>query len=316
MKHWALERWQHHRRAGGMRQGVARAAARACGIVSERTRLVNERLVALDAVDDRLTPSIRALLASNRRWANRCAGKRALIVGSGPSAEQLTPAMAAGRLVFVVNEMFAPVQRLSIPIAGIAVSDPLYFDGSPQHTQMLRDVAAAAVVANSAFVVPAEEAAGIRQATTIRDDQLLSFLISGASIVAQPGRPALFDWSRPIPVMPSVAHVALAAALYMGCTEVALLGIDLGYVAEPSQPIRHAYGRNRYVEYLNSHSAADAYQVGHGWNWSAVLRDVATQLDAYAWIAEAARRDGRQIVNLSEASLLRTVPNILYRPEP
>ncbi len=316
MRHWALERWQHHTRTGGVRQGLARAAARMYGVVSERARLANERLVALDAVDQRLTPPMRAMLFANRRWAGRFAGKPALIVGSGPSAERVSPSIAAGRAVFAVNEMFEPLQRQGIPIAGIAVSDPLYFDGSAQHTRMLQDVAAAAAAAGAVFVVPAEEAAGIVRTTAITNDQLLPFVISGSPVTAQPGQPAVLDLARPIPVMPSVAHAALAAAMYLGCTEIVLIGVDLGYVAEPSQPIRHAYGRNRYVDYLNSHSAADAYQVGHGWNWSAVLRDVATQLDAYAWMADAAKRDGRQIVNLSETSLLRTVPNIIHRPAP
>ena len=65
---------------------------------------------------------------------------------------------------------------------------------------------------------------------------------------------------------------------------------------------------------INHKTAANAFLTGHGWDWPYVLRDVAKQLEAYAWLAEGARNQGQQVVNLADGSLLSTVGAIGQEP--
>jgi hypothetical protein len=138
----------------------------------------------------------------------------------------------------------------------------------------------------------------------------VTFFESGMPIALARPPVDLIDLTGAIPSLQTVSHTALAAALFLGFADIALIGVDLNFVGTPSTPVAHSYGKNRYYDLINHASAADAFRSGHGWDWPFVLRDVARQLECFDWLARGAARHGRRVVNLARESLLTTVASI------
>jgi hypothetical protein len=311
---WALDRFRHHASTGGLRNGVTRASARAVGLLAERLQKTSERMADPSRASGRLPPEVEACFAQNRALKDRFAGQTALVVASGPSACVLDHGLASGRSIIAVNEMFGPVRAAGLKLAALVIHDSLYFNGKPDMDRMLADAAAAAREDGALLIVPAIHVPKLVARGLAEPGRTLSFFESGRAIPTLPRPAGVIDLGGACPDLQTVSHAALVAALYLGFREINLLGIDLTYVGVPDRPITHSYGQNPYYSTINTASAATAYNIGHGWDWPYVLRDVARQLEAYRWLAEGAELNGRHVVNLAADSLLSAVPHILQRP--
>jgi hypothetical protein len=307
---WALERFRHHASSGGFRNGVARATSRALGLAADRMRSASDKIVDPIRGYERLPADLVGALSHNSRFNGRYAGQRVLLVGSGPSAARLDKVKVDGRSVIAVNEMFAPVQAAGLKLAAVVIHDPLYFNGSADMDRMLADAANAASADGALMAVPAQAVATLVAKGIVDPLATIAMFESGRN-VATLARPAqIVDLARAVPSLQTVSHAALVVGLYLGFEEIAMLGVDLTFVGAPSRPIRHGYGQNPYYDAINHATAASAFLSGHGWDWPYVLRDVATQLEAYDWLASGGALQGRRVVNLAAESLLSTVGSI------
>ena len=306
--------FREHMSNVGFRHAVARSTSRACAQLAQRLQTLSENLVDCEATSDRLNHKLAADLAANRRLHGRHIGECALLLASGPSSAELSKSNVGSKRVIAVNEMFGPAKAAGLELAAVVIHDPFYFTGAPDMDRMLRDAAAVAHECGALMVLPNHAATRLIQSGVFSREQVLTFVESGRAIFNMPRPAHVLDMSKPVPSLQTVAHTGLVAALFLGFSEVAILGVDLGYVAKPIEPISHGYGKNQYNDSINTRSAAEAYLRGHGWSWPTVLRDVAYQLEAFDWIAEGASRSGQRVVNLSRNSLLAAINSIEVPP--
>lgn len=306
----AIDRFRELAASAGVKVALARSASRLLDLTGHHLQTASRRLVDPSAFQGRLPAVLGDQLARNRLFRDKCHGQRVVLLGSGESSTALDREVLGDRPVIAVNEMFRPVVAAGLPLAAIVLHDALYFNGSAATSKMLADIAEAARASDAMVVIPADSAEELFARTTLRPDRTLTFFESGRAIYELPRPAHVLDMAAVIPSLPTVAHAALVAALYLGYSEVAILGVDLRYISYPNSPIAHAYGQNPYIAALDTMTAAESYLRSQGWAWPAVLRHVASQLDAFAWLAEGAASQGRRIVNLSRESLLSTVDAI------
>ncbi len=305
-----IDRFRKLAASAGVKVALARGASRFLDLTGQHLQSASRRLVDPASMEGRLPAELGDELARNKLFRGKCSGQRVVLLGSGELSATLDPAILADRPMIAVNEMFRPVVAAGLPLAAIVIHDFVYFNGSAATSKMLSDVADAARASGALVVVPADCARPLIARKILVPEQTLTFFESGRAIYDLPRPAHVLDIAAVIPSLPTVAHAALVAALYLGYSEVAILGVDLGYISHPNSPIAHAYGQNPYDGALDTLTAAEAYLRSPGWPWPVVLRHVASQLDAYAWLAEGGVSQGHRIVNLSRESLLSTVDAI------
>lgn len=305
----AINRFRELVASAGLRTALARTTSRLFEVSGQRLQTASRRLVNPAAMDARLPVELAEQLACNSAFRGKHNGERVVLLSSGESSARLDRNIISGRGVIAVNEMFGPVLRERLSLAAIVIQDAAYFEGSPKSSKMLSDAAVAAHEADALVVLPADVARKRDVAKMLSPERTLTFFESGRAVydLARPAH--VLDMTRVIPSLPTVSHVALVAALYLGYAEVSMLGVDLKYISYPNSPVAHAYGQNPYLGALDELTAAQAY-LQKGWTWPTVLRHVASQLEAYAWLAEGAVGQGHRIINLSRDSLLSTVSAI------
>lgn len=285
-------------------------------------RLAGRQLLHLAAATDRVARSIttprnldryassamRVLLQRNAALRGCHAGRRAFVLASGPSTLALDVSRLDGEVVIAVNEMFVRLLRQRVSKPYLVMIDPVYFSGAAAYDRCLADLSNASDELCGHVVIPAA-AAGALQSRGLFGHGRVHPVIEIGRLMDYPTAAAVppLDFTKPIPTMYTVSHLAVALALYMGCAEVYLLGVDMDYIADPGQPIRHGYGENRYNDH-DSLSALEAYQRDAGWDYPTLLRQAADQQAAFARLDEIARARGQQLFNATPGGCLSVLP--------
>jgi hypothetical protein len=306
----AMDRFRELASSGGVGVALARGASRFLDLTGQRLQAAGKRLVDPATMEARLPAELAGRLAGNKALRGKYNGQHVVLLASGESSANLDRQVLRDRPVIAMNEMFRTVMAAGLPLAAIVIHDSMYFNGSPPMSKMLEDATNAAREANALLVMPASNARQLLERGKIAAERTLTFFESGQAVYDLPRPGRALDMATVIPSLPTVAHAALVAAIYLGYSEIAILGVDLRYISSPNSPVAHAYGMNPYMAALDEQTAAQAYLHAQGWAWPTVLRHVAWQLEAYAWLAEGAVSQGQRIVNLSRDSLLSTVDAI------
>jgi hypothetical protein len=276
---------------------LLRRSAGACRALAHRA-LAPQRRGAL------ASRARRELLAPNAQLRDSARGRRSFVLGSGPSTLGQDLSLLRGQTVLAVNEMFLRLQRDGVAPAVLLFQDQAYLEETPGHYRFLADFAAAAVQSGAVALVPAAAAPAVAARGLFRQHPPHYFASAGR-LLDYPTAAATppLDFTLPLPGMGTVTHTALALALYMGCDDIVLLGVDLDYLRQPRAPIRHGYGRNPYHD-RDELSALQAFASQQGWDCPALLEHTAVELREYARLGEIAARLGRRVFNSSPGSLL------------
>jgi hypothetical protein len=305
-----MDRFRELASSGGVGVALARGASRFLDLTGQRLQAAGKRLVDPATMEARLPAELAGWLAANKALGGKCRGQQVVLLASGESSANLDRQILRDRPVIAMNEMFRSVIAAGLPLAGVVIHDSMYFNGSPQMSKMLQDAVGAAREAGALLVIPAAYARQLAEREMLDPQKMLTFFESGHAVYDLPRPGRVLDLATVVPSLATVAHAALVAAIYLGYSEIAILGVDLRYISSPNSPVVHAYGANPYLASLDEQTAAQAYLRSQGWPWPMVLRHVASQLEAYAWLAEGAAGQGQRIVNLSRDSLLSTVDAI------
>lgn|GEM_PF-2428065 len=163
---------------------------------------------------------LKAALARNNSQHNRFKGKRCWIVGNGPSIGRQDLTLLENEITFVVNRFIHHEQAEAINPTFYVIVDPKFGAGTwgadfvNQVEERLPNVEMIIGFDGEKFL----NARGLLVAHrrhVIRPNQLFCF-----------GYPYEIDLTRGIPGMDNVTKCAISTAVYMGFSEINLLGID------------------------------------------------------------------------------------------
>lgn len=236
----------------------------------------------------------KRLLSENRQYEDLYKGRRAFVLGNGPSLDKVDLTLLKDELVFVVNG-FACHRILDVwqPVA-LTLADPSYFE-RPEIYQsefkLMRERLKACL-----YFVPLRYRDVILQHDLLPMDRCRFIHIAGNMAYH---RKFALDITRPIPGGQTVTLAAILISLYMGCNPVYLLGVDHDFLATPSKPTHFAGGYEANVS--KQEKQAISFQ---SWGYLKLIKAVDLMFEGYVNLGNMAAAENRRIFNATPGGFL------------
>jgi hypothetical protein len=253
------------------------------GLIGERpvrtaTRLY-DRLNRLSYDSD---PNGRRSAAALRSMKDIGRGKRAFIIGNGPSLGTMDLAPLRDEVTFGLNRVYLLFEKMGFPTTFMVTVNQLVIE------QAIDEILAAAR--------PTFMSWHSRQFVT--DRSLPIFLPTGRA------REFTRDPTRAIWEGATVTYVALQLAFYMGYEPVVLIGVDHSFTTQGPAHKEVTSGGDDPNHF-------DPRYFGKGFRWQ--LPDLVTSEIAYAMAREAYGAAGRRVLDATVGGKLTIFPKVDYR---
>lgn len=288
-----------------------RAVAWFLVIISGKLTEFARRIRSPFRLDQVATLKDRELLAANLNLKKYGKSQRCFVLASGPSTLKQDLMRLRGHPIIAVNEMFLRLNAEGIPATVLSFTDPSYLRDTPGYAKF-RDEFIKTIKNTPAIGVVPIFSKNILGKMVDNYGKLNYFSTIGNILDYGSYRnvPNL-DFENVLPGLFTVTHTSIALALYMGFSEVYVLGVDIDYIARPNSPISHGYGLNPYNEHDNI-DAVTAYKDEMNWDYPALLVQTADQLRAYEWLDKISRKNGQRIYNANPEGLLEAFERRSY----
>jgi len=239
----------------------------------------------------------RRLLERNRSFHNQHRGRRAFVLGNGPSLNCHDLGVLKDEVVLVSNGFAChPILQAWQPQA-LGLSDPLYFEHPDEfagefarmrerlHCDFFAPIAAREVIAARGFL-PLDRC----------------YFHYGHGSMAE-HRSWTLDLTRPMPSGQTVTLLLICIALYLGCDPVYLVGMDHDFLASPKK-------QTHFSEDYESGVNVPTYT---SFGYRQLMEACALMWRGYENVARVAAQSGQRIFNASEGGFLDVFPRVGYR---
>lgn len=273
--------------------GVARRIARRGLSYAARELASWERTIRNVEFERRLARE-RERLDRNVELRNRHAGGRVFVIGNGPSLRTQDLGALTDRTTFVVNAFHKhPIVQFWQPTYYFATDGNL-LDTSEGSREFLHEMARAGGE-HSRFFFPIEKRALVEESGQFRRQQTYYLALNGYLPEESRWR---IDLTGVIPSSPTVVQNAMIAALYMGASEIVLLGCDHDWLDDFGNS-GHFYGDERTAQHLPPNAEALANS-----DYEYMVEYVGLLFSAYRKIQQAAQDRGCRIINATPGGRL------------
>jgi hypothetical protein len=177
-------------------------------------------------------------------------------------------------------------------------ADPVFFDGSMASNEFLSTLNHN--VFRSQFIAPFFAQEMIARKELLPRDRTHYVAFRG---VLKNGLTSDIDLTRPVPRVINCAQLAIMSAMYMGCREIYLLGMDHDWLADPGSE-KHFYNART----LQNHSVA----TGELGDYAARLKDAGELWQGYSALQQYAAKRGVKIINCTRGGYLDIFPRMPY----
>jgi len=241
------------------------------------------------------------ILRRNYKFHLCYAGKRAFVIGNGPSLNLQNLSLLKGELTFVVNSFWRHPILSSWQPVGLALADPLYFrqDIKRQHefAGMHHNIT------EGAFFVPLSAHNIISSNNLLPEDRTFYCSLCGSMERLEDFD---YDLTKPIPGCQTVTLFAIMIALYMGCNPVYLIGMDHDFLATPSDPT-HFY--NTEAEARMRPEDEKGFVT---WSYEELMVAVTKMWRGYQNLKHVSEKRGYEIYNATEGGFLDVFPRVKF----
>lgn len=276
-----------------------RGAARSGFAVSAAMEHLAKTLIAATPPSLLTSPRDRKRLQRNLALKDRHAGKRCFILGNGPSLRDENLSLLNDAILLTVNQGHRFAEAHGLKPAYHAAVDPLFADEAFDH--VLQDWADFQKATDAALLLTVELADRFAQ---------LGLDVDHFAVKQYMQSVYFDDLSRPVPValhyvQPgylSVIHFAIVAALYMGFTDIRLLGCDMDFYLQPDSPFLHSY------DDPSSPTIRDGAGKVFGWDQVDLTEWCLKEFRAFRNLGILAQSRGAQIVNAGAGGALNVFP--------
>ncbi len=247
-----------------------------------------------------LAEADRAVLQRNRRFSMRYQGKRAFVIGTGPSLNSQNLGWLANDLVFAANGFWRHPILVNWQPVSLALADPDYFNGSGVWNSEFAGLRR--VASTSVFFVPLNARSVIQSQGWLPEDRTFYCAMYGNMARV---KNFSYDLTQPIPGCQTVSLFSIMIALYMGCNPIYLVGMDHDFLATPSKPT-HFYEGNDLPE--NS-PEVDTFST---WSYDKLMAAVLDMWGGYRNLKRMAASQGQYIYNATAGGFLDVFPRVNF----
>jgi len=249
-----------------------------------------------------LSAEERKILARNERFRGIYAGRRAFVVGNGPSLNKIPLERLKCELVFAVNG-FASHEILDTwqPIA-LALTDPVYFERPD--TFAAEFARTRTRLKDCSFFVPLAYRRAVERYSLLPLNRCFYSHMSGSM-----ARQRIFpvDLTGPVPNSQTVTLFAILLSLYMGCNPIYLVGMDHDFLATPKNPTHFSSA------YESDLSENDKTKIGfQNWTYLQLIDAVKLMFEGYANLKNVATKRRQIIYNASVGGYLDVFPRVTF----
>ena len=238
-----------------------------------------------------------ALIARNERFRGLHKGQTAYVAATGPSVAEQDLSTLDGNVVITVNENYAYLRSRGIRVHYNVLQHTSYFTDLKTYAPLWRDLPTSVIEQDIVPVLPAYASRIVAKDERWEAiDPAYFYELGDLLAVAGAGHLDVLDFTRPVPGLYTVTHIAVAWALFLGCREVRVLGVDLDFANDQTLPLRHCYGSSPYADHdeLSTHELFI--------RTSQILPDeivhhVEQQKKMYSRLGAAARLRGQTVVD-------------------
>ncbi|MCO6050159.1 DUF115 domain-containing protein [Mesorhizobium sp. RP14(2022)] len=244
----------------------------------------------------------RQLLKRNRELFGRHAGQRCFILGNGPSLLKEDVGLLSDEICITVNQGHRFTERAGLQPRYHAVVDPIHI--SDEYNHLFKEWAALERDCGTTLLLStqiADRFAALGQPTA--HYAVKQYLIS--TYFDRNNRMVPIDLHYVQPGYVSVIHFSIVAALYMGFSEICLLGCDMDFFIRPEAPFSHSYDEASVCP----KSSADLF----GWDQVDLMAWALVEYRAFRQLGRLAESRGARIVNSSAYGALNVYPRKLLR---
>jgi hypothetical protein len=244
-----------------------------------------------EAAAERLDPAlVPRAVPENAAFKDLHRGRRAFVIGNGPSLATQDLSGLRGELVFTMNEFDRhPLCRSLLPVYHF-LADPEYNDGTPRQEADIERISDK-LGASHIFVPEWPSLQSARLRALLASGRLHPIPLVG-SLAAEPVTEV--DMCTGLPNVQSVAQLALMVAVYMGCDPIYLTGVDSDWAADPDLD-RHFYEERTLDETWS-------------WPYEEILEATLTMFRGYRHLWMYCRSRGVQVYNCTAGGLLDVFP--------
>lgn len=244
----------------------------------------------------------RQLLERNRIFKNCHRGKRAFVVGTGPSLQNQDISPLASEITYVMSGFWKHESTKHWQPTYYCLSDPIYFDGSEAMQSFFRSLTEH--VYDSTFFVPAFGRSVVLEQKLLPEDRTywLSF-VDDFNMIVKPS----IDFTDFIPSAMTISQLCLMAAIYMGCSPIYLLGLDHDWLSHRNQH-QHFYQGHAGLE---SHPEVKPVLADH--SYKTVIECALIIWQGYEVLKNLAWRNGITILNATDGGFLDVFDRVDYR---
>jgi len=247
----------------------------------------------------KLSPLEATTIQRNSIFHNKHKGERCFVIGNGPSIKQQDLDPLRDETTFVVNGFWKhPWVRESQPTYYF-ICDPIFFDGSPEAGKFFQDLREHIV--DSHFFVPSSSLTTVVEGKLLPPESTSYIAYNGRLLGENPDDE--FDLTAPVPSVQTVPQLAMLAAIYMGFSQVYLLGLDHDWLAR-LQP----GGYNFFEGLTINHPHA----LVHRGAYDAEMASMLKVWNGYHALNAKAKQFGTEIFNATHGGFLDVFPRVSY----
>lgn len=169
----------------------------------------------------------KIILDGNKKFKDTHRGERCFIVGNGPSIKQQDLSLLKDEIVFCVNQCVRNEQFTAMnPQYYVCVDKNLFnIDLEKQEdVELLNTYKKLADIEDLECFFPLEEKVHFIEKFKLNDIINTNYIIQRTQFFE--GYKSKIDLSKPLPIFGTVVQVAITIAIYMGFSEIYLLGCD------------------------------------------------------------------------------------------
>jgi hypothetical protein len=240
---------------------------------------------------DYLLREYGSLIKRNEIFRDRHKGQRCFVIGNGPSLKKQDLAPLANEITLVTNSFYLhPIVGEQWQPSYYFFSDPAYFNDSPvfagYETLTSR-------IRCAPFFVP-HFARDFLVTTKALPPKRTYFVAAWSGLEKESWR-AKPDLTNVTPGMQTVVQLAIMAAMYMGCSQVYLLGLDHDWLSHGGE----------HVNFYSEHDAENQPAGNiNGWEYKPLMESVLVMWQIYEGLERSACAEGIKIINATRGGFL------------
>jgi len=205
----------------------------------------------INAMTCQISIDEQKILNRNQVFKDKHKGKRCFVIGNGPSLKYQDLSLLTDELTFVVSGFWKhPIVAQWQP-SYYFFADPLFFDDSEPMDKFFSDLRLR--IHSTIFFVPLDGIDAINKGSLLPTDFTYYLKFAGNLVVNNLQQ---LEFTKTVPALQSVSQMAIMGAMYMGCTEIYLLGLDHDWLAQRGMD-RHFYEGKTIENHSVAHGNLD-----------------------------------------------------------